>query len=294
MNKKDKNFYDTYDTLFSKPPFFKPKKENNMQNYKKYIPKLKQEKLQKKKVLGKSSLSRSKAKPKKNSWKKKLVVCVVLFLPIAFFVIKEKNLAPVLYSEYLDVTPLKEAGIKGTGDKDFSKPLMLNVDDHTILTNRGYELEVLGDSDLEIQKEELSVLPTNNEYADYFSTAYISFYSERRFQRSVSLRLSENVINSLTESFIKNKRSFSKAYLEKEIGDVQNGYVVTYVKSPYPEITICRFFIFPDETGIWIDLNSLEDDHEELTEEKTLEEFKEILSDDFAFIEKNFVFKKTE
>nr|OTO09526.1 hypothetical protein A5880_000205 [Enterococcus sp. 4G2_DIV0659] len=237
-------------------------------------------------------------KSKKHSLKKKLAALIVIVVAIAFFVIKEMNLFPVLFSdysqEYVDVLPLKEAGIKGTGTKDFSKPFMLSVDNHTFLTNRGYELEILGDSKIEIEREELSVLPTNDRYANSFFAAYVSFYSGQILKRSVSLHMSENVVNSLNESFVEDKRSFSKAYIEQEIGEVKNGYVLTYVKSPYPQITISRFFIFPDETGFLLQSDSLEELPNKLNKENTLKELKKILSDDFSFMDKNFVFKKSE
>lgn len=296
MSKKEKPFYATYDDLFSKPALFQ-KQERQMQHYKKNTAKV-QLNNQAKPSKKNQKRSTKKKKEEKAFSKTKLVGSVCILLVIAFFAIKGGETNSILPTEHIDeyeeVYPLKEVVKDETLEKDFSKPLMLTINDHTIVTNRGYELEILGDSDIEIQKEELSILPTNSEYTGYTYAAYISFYNNRQFDRSVSVFLSGNSMNGLNESFIKNKNSFSKAYLEDDIGDVKNGYVVTYEVGQYSKTTIARFFIFPDGTGVWTSLDIYDDKQPKLTSDNTLKELKEILNPVFTFMDENFVFKQSK
>ncbi|ALS36921.1 hypothetical protein ABID30_001876 [Enterococcus rotai] len=294
MRKKQKNFYDSYDALFSKPALFTKQEKT----YEKNMPKLKLKSIV---MIMKDSAktpSKSKKKEKKPAKKKLSMILAIVFLVIIFFVIKTANNSSGSFSsysdEYIDVYPLKEGTVNKTSDKNFSTPLALSINDHSIVTNNGYVLEVLNDADIEIQKEELSVLPTNDKYANYFYIAYIPFYSNRRYERSASMFISGNITNSLNESFIKDKNSFSKAYFEKDIGEVKNGYVVTYKEGEYSKVSISRFFIFPDETGLWLKADSNEENTEKLTVENTLEEVKEVLGNDFTFLDENFTFKKSE
>ncbi|EOL41824.1 hypothetical protein RV11_GL001400 [Enterococcus phoeniculicola] len=301
---KKKQFYEDYDALFIKPKLTAKKEKPSVISLWKQVNKAPvvsaKQQAQKPSTKNNSAKKRQHQK-KKKSWD--FLWPAGIFLAIIAFAIygnsdssdSSDDYGDDYESEYVDVRPLQEAGIKRTGSIDVSQPLVATLDDKIVYFNKGYKIEIKGDVDVEQQKDELSVLPTNKDYPSTTSIASLTFYSGRDYLRSVSMGMSGNLIVSLSD-YIKTSKGddiFTKAYPQESVEGVQTGYVVKYEKeSDYIYLTIQRYFIFSDGTGVWLDTYSTSTKETELKPTDSFKGIKKAYSEDFEFLEENFLLTK--
>lgn len=296
---KKKQFYEEYDALFIKPKPPKKKKRPFLSLWQRAnkAPVLSTKKQAQQPSKKNSNLNR-RTHTQTISKKWAIILPIGLFLMI-LVIVYASNHSEIFsddyeddYSDYVDVYPLQEAGIKRTGTVDVSQPLVATLDDPTIYFNKGYKIEIKGDVDIEQHEEELSVLPTNGDYPSITSIASLSFYSGRDYLRSVNMSMSGNLAASISRYLQVSKGDdlFSKAYPQESLDDVQTGYVVNYEKeSSYIYLSIQRYFMFPDGTGVWLETYSTSDQETELTPDDSFKEIKKAYREDFEFLEDNFL-----
>ena len=283
---KKKLFYEEYDALFIKPKLSEKKNKQTIGSTW----------LQVNSVSEKSEKSKKRQQPTKKETNKRAILwsLSVLTLAVAFVIYVKSNsnyLSNVYDGDYVDVHPLQEAGIKRTGTIDVGKPLVADFDDKVVNFNNGYKIVIKGDLDIEQQKEELSVLPTNEDYAPITPIASLTFYSGRDYLRSVNMSISGNIIASISSYLekVNGEELFTKAYPQKSIEDVQTGYVINYEKeSTNIYLAIQRYYIFSDGTGICLETFPTSDEKTELTSNDSFKEVKKAYLDDFEFLENNF------
>lgn len=288
---KKKNFYDEYDELFVRG---EDKSKSSLKT-KKRGTELKPKAMPKPKPKPKK-----KAKAKKNKLDNKLktaigvMVCVIALVGYLGMKISESTWFDANSSdEPKEVYALKDAGIKATSEIDYSLPLAVTVTEDGLTFNRGYQLEIKGDWDYEDPEQDKAVLPSKEEYVSSNTVANLKFYEGRDYSRFVTIKISGNLPNSYS-NWLNDRRDFFKAYPQEQIGDVMTGYVMEYnyyEDSPYGEI--CRYFVFPDGTGIEIRFSVDYEIELDLTSDSNFSEFKRVLADDYRFLSEDFIFSKT-
>ncbi len=146
---KQKNFYDTYDALFQKPKwsFFPVTRTDTA----KQLPN------PNKKVI------KPQTKKKKKQKKNKKIIWIGIAVAIGFIVyidFTEKDDYWDYSASSEDVYPLKEAGLTTTGPVDLEKPLKVTIEQNKLLFNQGYQIEIIGDADIETSgKKNFLILP---------------------------------------------------------------------------------------------------------------------------------------
>lgn len=265
---KKKNFDDEYNQLFMKP------------TRKKLI--------SSKSFAGKILTRQPGDRRIKTSW------VIILFLSTVILYFGRFYLLGLLQGNNEDsqeVYPLKEADIRQDGVIDLSKPLVATLDNHVMNFNRGYQLEILGEADIQRSSKELSVLPTKDEYVYDKEAADITFYKEQNLDRISEIAISGNLIKSETDSISNNETDFIKAYPQTNVRDIKQGYIVDYSKdSGIIFTTIKKYYIFSDGTGFTIELHS--DNEKKLNKKSSLKDVQQKYADDFAFINDHFKLTK--
>ncbi|MGM0125976.1 hypothetical protein IGI37_003377 [Enterococcus sp. AZ194] len=295
---KKKQFYDDYDALFLKKKVETSEISKQVGNSKA------QPKKQQKTKASFSNTKKKKSVKEKQSAKHKIsfravgcfVAIVVLTLVWQGYSKGQNNSNyKGIKTEYVDIYPLKDVGLERLKAIDLSNPLVATVDEKVIHFNKGYRIKITGDVDIEQKKDELSVLPTNKEYPNTLRIASLSFYEGRSFLRSVNIGMSGNLIESLKNYMNKadNKKAFTKAYPQEMIDDIQTGYVVQYEEnSSYISLTLQRYFIFSDGTGVWLDMYTGSSDSIKLNKKDSFSEIKKAYPEDFKFLEDSLTFEK--
>lgn len=264
-----KKFDDEYNKLFEQP--------------------LKHHVFPKKSLVKKSVSFRFGNRRIKAIWIVLLLLCLIILYRGRFYLyglFQESN------TETQEIYPLKEANIKQKGAIDLSNPLLVTPDNRTLKFNRNYQLNILGDPDIKLSSEELSVLPTKDKYVYEKSVSEVTFYDKNHdMDRYAEIAMSGNVVKSEIEYVEKNKHDFTKAYPQKNIGDVRWGYIVNYSKdSGYVDTEIEEYYIFLDGTGITIALNS--NSEKELDKQDSFKNIKVKYKQDFLFLENHFDLKR--
>ena len=150
---KQKNFYDTYDALFQKPKwsFFPVTRTDTV----KQLPN------PNKKVV------KPQTKKKKKQKKNKKIIWIGIAVAIGFIVyidLAEKDDYWDYSASSEDVYPLKEAGLTTTGPVDLEKPLKVTIEENKLLFNQGYQIEIIGDADIETSGgKNFLILPSTEE-----------------------------------------------------------------------------------------------------------------------------------
>lgn len=234
MTKKTKHFYDDYDELFLEPTV-KPLQKNLKQV------KIKSDISKKRRVLITGSI----------------ILGLLLIASFSFLLMGRTGQTGI--QDVTEVTeyprPLQEAGVKATGEKDFSLPLAATFEKGIFTLNRGYQLEIKGDCDIELADTSMSVLPSDSDFPLSKRIADISFYDKRDYAGSGDLEFSEDLVATFAVYGDFNQRSnFFKTFQEESIGDVQAGYVLEYERDAFGDnVKISKYYLFPDGTGIKIE-----------------------------------------
>lgn len=265
---KKKNFDDEYNQLFSKPARRKLFNGNTF--------------------LGRIINRQPGDRRIKTSW----VIIVFLFAIILYFGrfyfygwMQGSN------DKSQDVLPLKVADVRQNGAIDLSKPLVATLDNHVFKFNRGYQLAILGDSEIELNSKELSVLPTKDEFVYDKNVASITFNKNEVGEVDGELSISGNLIKSESDYVDNSKTDFSKAYPQKDIDGIKQGYIINYSDDKGSIFTtIKQYYIFSDGTGITIIIDS--NDEKEINDQTSLKDIKDKYSKDFNFLAKHFKLEK--
>ncbi|MEG0733020.1 MAG: hypothetical protein RR470_11525, partial [Vagococcus sp.] len=201
----------------------------------------------------------------------------------------------ILDEEYLQVKPLEIAEIEKATEKDIdkTKPLHVELKNKQLLTNRGYKIDLVGNTEIDGRGDrEWSVLPDLNEYSEYKLILNVNSYEGNRFLSSSSIFIYASMV-SFERGVPAGNHSFFKAFPLKTKEDIQTGYLLDCVEaSPYVFTNISKYYIFPDGTGIFIELHSDNDAGEVLTKDVTYKEFQEYYHNDIENLDKTYKFSK--
>ncbi|MGL9913827.1 hypothetical protein IGI95_001196 [Enterococcus sp. DIV0784] len=275
---KQKNFYDTYDALFQKPKwsFFPVTRTDTV----KQLPN------PNKKVV------KPQTKKKKKQKKNKKIIWIGIAVAIGFIVyidLAEKDDYWDYSASSEDVYPLKEAGLTTTGPVDLEKPLKVTIEENKLLFNQGYQIEIIGDADIETSGgKNFLILPSTEEYPDTKYLGNISFYEKRDYYTSAGMYLSGNLVNSLSD-YLDTSKEFIKAYPIDKIADVQTGYIL---KRNQGYTDISKYYLFKDGTGFELEFSF--DQSEKVKDPKDYSSFVKTYAKEVAFIEKSFKFESTD
>lgn len=288
MKKEQKKFYDAYDELFVIP---KKEKKETIRTQK--LIKLLNDKLTVKKVLGLA-----------------IVLGAIFGIKPLLSIISanfgeefgEENVdysQTDLVQNYQKIRPLDIDEIeKATKDDiDRSSPLHVELKDKELITNWGYKIELVGNTEVDGRGDrEWYVLPDLNEFSEYKLMLEVNSYNGTRFSSSVSIYIYASMV-SLEKGFPSplGEHSFFKAYPLENIEDIQTGYLLDCTEgSPYVFTNVSKYYIFPDGTGIFIELHSDNDAGEVLTKDVTYKEFQEYYHNDIENLDKTYKFSKID
>lgn len=261
---KNKKFDDEYNQLFTKPT--------------------RKRLISSKSVIGKILTRQPGDRRIKTSW------IIIIFLSAVILYFSRFFLLGLFQGNKEDsqqVYPLKEADIRQNSVIDLSKPLVATLDNHILTFNRDYQLEILGEADIQRSSKELSVLPTKDEYVYEKEAANITFYKDQDLDRTSEISISGNLIKSETDSVSNDKTDFIKAYPQTNVGDIKQGYIIDYSSDSGNILTtIKKYYIFSDGTGFTIELYS--NNEKKLSSKSSLKDIQKKYADDFAFLSEHF------
>ena len=116
---------------------------------------------------------------KKKNKKEQKIIWIGIAVAIGFIVyidLAEKDDYWDYSASSEDVYPLKEAGLTTTGPVDLEKPLKVTIEQNKLLFNQGYQIEIIGDADIETSGgKNFLILPSTEEYPDTKYLGNISF-----------------------------------------------------------------------------------------------------------------------
>lgn len=275
---KQKNFYDTYDALFQKPkwsffPVTRTDTAKQLSNPNKKV-------------------AKPQAKKKKKQKNSKKIVLIGIAVAIGFLVytdFAEKDDRWDYSVTAEDVYPLKEAGLTTTGPVDLEKPLKVTIEENKLLFNQGYQMEIIGDADIETSGEKnFLILPSTEEYPEIKYLGNISFYEKRAYYTSAGMYLSGNLVNSISR-YLDTSKEFIKAYPIDKIDDIQTGYIL---KRNQGYTDISKYYLFKDGSGFELEVSV--DQLEKAKDPIDYSSFVKTYAKEVAFIEKSFKFESTE
>lgn len=252
MVKKQKNFFDDYDSIFLEP----------------------REKAIKEKSVGqkKSSEAFYKESQKQKSSKidvilRILVVAVVIFLlyfigssdnteitePKELASSEEYRQPPV--RENVEIYPLKINSIRQASEVDKTKPIHALLDEETknIIVNGEYQFDILGRTEIHSETiKEWSVVPDLNDFPIDEYMLNVQVYKEDDTSEAISFYMYANVINGIHVNLEQNSGSKVKVFERPDIDNIQNGYFLIHKVDVdgLSKDNIFRYYIFPDGTGI--------------------------------------------
>lgn len=291
-----KKFYAEYDALFNNKAKNSPKKK---------APTKKKEEVAKKHF----------------SINKKTVAWISVILVIFGIKFYQRTIAPILHvfdydygevddeddydddEDYIDagdelgeIYPLKEEGIKNDPNRDLKEPLHVGLEDKNFTFSPNYQMQVKGDADIVFSRDELSLLPTNEEYPDTKHVATIQVYNGKRRGTEIDLSMSRNLIDSTTVYTHGNDVTYTKAYPQKEMEKVKDGYIYSYEDDDedYATIKLYRYFIFPNGTGVLLKIYSDSDEIKDVSAGVTFEEVKKWYPQEMKVLEESFQMKKED
>ena len=229
---------------------------------------------------------------KKKQKKNKKIIWIGIAVAIGFIVyidLAEKDDYWDYSASSEDVYPLKEAGLTTTGPVDLEKPLKVTIEQNKLLFNQGYQIEIIGDADIETSGgKNFLILPSTEEYPDTKYLGNISFYEKRDYYTSAGMYLSGNLVNSLSD-YLDTSKEFIKAYPIDKIADVQTGYIL---KRNQGYTDISKYYLFKDGTGFELEVSV--DQLEKVKDPKDYSSFVKTYAKEVAFIEKSFKFESTD
>lgn len=276
MKRNKKKFYDSYDELF-----IKPKKETV--------------KIKNGQIGNRNNLF-------KHTGILLSFIGVVVFLVWIGGSSKKVTKEEVAVSSYDDdldfeiMYPLRIDGVtQAKSDEiDKSKTLDLKLEGQTFISNRGYQLDMPGEVELDqLTEKEWSVVPELGEYSDRVSNIYIRLYDKGVYVDDVNISIYANVIDGM--EFGLSQKSFAKAFPEPPLNDVQKGYIILhdcyYDYSTFDNLL--KYYIFKDGSGIVIKFSGNNQENNLIVEEDiTSDEFKELYKSDIEFLENSIVFSE--
>lgn len=187
------------------------------------------------------------------------------------------------------VYPLRAAGVKVLNPSSSNQPLYTTIHDRTFVFSKGVTVTFPQNTKIFPDKHAdgpITVLPKKSRENDTSEVADIAVKkADGSPATTITTRLYSNMLDDTVENLaLKHKNNFCTAIVRPDINQIHNGYIVT---SEDDMVTLSRYFMFPDGTGLTLDMLDMgfgkEFDH--ASKHVTYSELKQILPREMHFFE---------